>query len=274
MNSEPTPDQDFFGNPAGRGAPGALIVDLQSVYKKFGSQVALDGITLPIKAREVTGLIGPPGAGKTTMLRCIAHLDRIDAGRIYVAGGLLGYEEKNQTLRELSARQIARQRRDVGLVTATFDLFPHLSVLGNVVAAPVRVRRAKKREAVARARVLLDRLSLGACADAYPAHLTPDQRQRAALARALAMQPTVLLLDGPTSALGASSRVEVTDVIRSVAADGLSVVVATDDLEFARDVAHQIVVIDEGVVIESGDPRAVLGNPQDERARAFIAAAV
>ena len=154
-------DQDFFGKPTGRSAPGAIMVDLQSVYLRFGKRVALDGITLPMKAREVTGLIGPPGSGKTTVLRAIAHLDRIDAGRIYVDGGLLGYAEENGALRELPRKRIAHQRRDVALVPATFDLFPHLSAIENVVEAPVRVRGHKRKAATETARVLLDQLGVG-----------------------------------------------------------------------------------------------------------------
>ena len=270
MTAQLERDEDFFGKPAGRRAPGASMADLQSVYKKYGRRVALDGVTLPIKAREVTGVIGPAGAGKSTLLRCIAHLERIDAGRIYVDGDLLGYEEKGGRLREQSPKRIARARRDIGLVSPTFDLFPHLSVLANVTEAPVRVRGENKRAAADSARVLLDQLGLGTVADVRPGDLSADQRQRAAIARALAMRPKLLLLDCPTSALGESSRREVGDVLRTLVTAGLTVVAVTDDLSFARDVVEHLVVLDAGAVVESGDPRAVLGNPQDERTTDFL----
>ncbi len=270
MTAQLERDEDFFGKPAGRSVAGAMMVDLQSVFKKYGSRVALNGVTLPIKAREVTGVIGPSGAGKSTLLRCIAHLERMDAGRIYVDGDLLGYEEKGQKLRELSPKRMASARRDIGYVSSTLELFPHLSVLANVTEAPIRVRGENKRAAQESGRVLLDQLGLTAVADYRPVHLTSDQRQRAALARALAMRPKLLLLDTPTSALAESSRREVTDVLRTLAAAGLTTVVVTDDLTFARDVTHHLVVLDDGAVIERGDPRGVLGNPQDERTTEFL----
>jgi polar amino acid transport system ATP-binding protein len=266
-------DEDFFGKPIGRNAPGAIMVDLQSVYLSFGKRVALDGMTLPVKAREVTGLIGPAGSGKTTVLRAIAHLDRIDAGRIYVDGGLLGYVEDHGTLRELPPKRTAHQRRDVALVSATFDLFPHLSAIENVIEAPVRVRGQKRKAATDTARVLLDQLGVAGAADTYPVYLSPDQRQRVAIARALAMQPKLLMLDDPTSVLGEASRREVTDVIRTLAANGLTTIVTTHDLAFARDVTQHLVVLDRGDVAESGDPRGVLGNPQDERTKAYLSTA-
>ena len=204
------------------------------------------------------------------MLRCIAHLERIDAGRIYVDGDLLGYQEKGGRLRELSPKKVALARRDIGFVSASFELFPHLSVLENVIEAPIRVRGENKRVARESAGVLLGQLGLTAVAGVRPAHLTADQRQRAALARALAMRPKLLLLDAPTSALGASSRREVTDVLSTLAAAGLTTVIVTDDLAFARDVTHHLVVLDAGAVIESGDPRGVLGNPQDDRTTEFL----
>lgn len=268
--SLPIADEDFFGKPAGRNAPGAIMVDLQSVYLSFGKRVALDGMTLPMKAREVTGLIGPRGSGKTSVLRAVAHLDRIDAGRIYVDGGMLGYVEDNGVLRELGPKRMAQQRRDIALVTDTFDLFPHLSAIENVTEAPVRVRGHKRKAATEAARVLLAQLGVAAVADTYPMHLTPDQRQRVAIARALAMQPKLLMLDDPTSVLGEASRREVTDVIRTLAANGVTTIVTTHDLAFARDVTQHLVVLDRGDVAESGDPRGVLGNPQDDRTKAYL----
>lgn len=265
-------DEDFFGKPIGSNAPGAVMVDLQSVHLKLGHRTALAGVSVAMKAREVTGLIGARGSGKTSVLRAIAHLDRIDAGRIYVDGALLGYEEKNGVVRELAPKRMAAQRRDIGLVPATFNLFPHLSALDNVIEAPMRVRREKKKAAIESARVLLDQLGVLAEAGTHPLHLSPDQRQRVAIARALAMRPTVLMLDDPTSVLGEASRREVTDVIRTLAAGGLTTIVATHDLTFARDVTHHLVVLDHGAVVERGDPRAVLGNPQDERTRALLSA--
>ena len=265
--------QDFFGKPSGRNAPGAIMVDLQEVHLRYGKRVALDGISLPMKAREVTGLMGPPGSGKTSVLRAIAHLDRIDSGRIYVDGGLVGYEQDDGVLRELAPKRIAAQRRDIAMVAATFDLFPHLNAIDNVIEAPMRVRGHKRKAAAQHARVVLDQLGVAGVADVYPRHLTPDQRQRVAIARALAMAPTLLMLDDPTSVLGEASRREVTDVIRTLAAGGLTTIVVTHDLAFARDVTHHLVVLDHGTVAERGDPRGVLGNPQDERTRAFLSTA-
>lgn len=264
-------DEDFFGKPTGRKAPGAIMVDLQRVRLTYGRRVALDRVSLPMKAREVTGLIGPPGSGKTSMLRAIAHLDRIDAGRIYVDGELVGYAENDGVLRELAPKRIAAQRRDIAMVPATCELFAHLSALGNVIEAPVRVLGHKRKAATSSGPVLLDQLGVGAVADTYPLHLSPDQRQRVAIARALAMAPTLLMLDDPTSVLGEASRREVTDVIRTLAAGGMTTIVATHDLAFARDVTQHLVVLDHGDVAEHGDPRGVLGNPQDERTRAYLA---
>ncbi len=246
------------------------MVRADRVCKHYGAVKVLKGISLEVQRGEVTCLIGPSGSGKSTFLRCINHLERVDAGRLYVDDTLVGYAERGGRLHELHPRQAAKQRRDIGMVFQHFNLFPHRTVLENVVEAPVLVKKVKRAVAVDRARELLDRVGLGNKADAYPAQLSGGQQQRVAIARALAMDPKLMLFDEPTSALDPELVGEVLEVMRDLAAGGMTMVVVTHEMGFAREVADQLVFMDGGVVVEAGTPRDVLGNPQHERTREFL----
>jgi len=219
---------------------------------------------------EVMCLVGPSGSGKSTFLRCINHLERVDAGRLSVDGVLVGYEERGDKLYELKPREAARQRRDIGMVFQRFNLFPHMTALENIIEAPIRVNKLKKDAAVAHGKELLARVGLADKADAYPAHLSGGQQQRVAIARALAMEPKLMLFDEPTSALDPELVGEVLDVMKGLAESGMTMIVVTHEMGFAKEVADQLVFMDGGVVVESGDPDEVLGNPQHQRTRAFL----
>ena len=258
--------EDFFGRTAAAG----LMVDAQSVQKSFGALKVLKGISLQVKPREVTCLVGPSGSGKSTFLRCINHLEKVTAGRLYVDGEMVGYEERGGKLHELHPRVAARQRRDIGMVFQRFNLFPHMTALQNVTEAPIRVKGEKRKAATERGRALLEQVGLAEKALAYPAQLSGGQQQRVAIARALAMQPKLMLFDEPTSALDPELVGEVLDVMRKLAADGMTMIVVTHEMGFAREVGDHLVFMDEGVVVEAGEPRAVLGNPQHERTRSFL----
>lgn len=215
-------------------------------------------------------MIGPSGSGKSTFLRCINHLEQITAGRLYVDGELVGYRERGGKLHEMRPREVARQRRQVGMVFQHFNLFPHRTALENVIEAPIHVNRVKKDVAVARARDLLDQVGLADKADAYPLQLSGGQQQRVAIARALAMNPKLMLFDEPTSALDPELVGEVLGVMKKLAAEGMTMVVVTHEMGFAREVADQVVFMDGGVVVESGPPSEVLANPRHERTKAFL----
>ncbi len=240
------------------------------VCKTFGEVEVLRGIDLAVMPGEVACVIGPSGSGKSTFLRCINHLERVDAGRMRVAGQLIGYRESGGVLHEMRESEIARQRRDIGMVFQRFNLFPHMTAEGNVIEAPVTVRGEKRKAARERARTLLDRVGLADKHDVYPAQLSGGQQQRVAIARALAMQPRLMLFDEPTSALDPELVGEVLDVMRGLAADGMTMVVVTHEMGFAREVGDTLVFIDGGVIVEAGDPREVLANPRHERTRAFL----
>jgi polar amino acid transport system ATP-binding protein len=240
------------------------------VSKSFGTNHVLRGISLEVPRGEVLCLVGPSGSGKSTFLRCINHLERVDAGRLAVDGTLVGYEERDGKLYELRPKVAAKQRSDIGMVFQKFNLFPHMTALENVIEAPTLVRGISKQTAVARARELLDRVGLSAKADAYPAHLSGGQQQRVAIARALAMDPKLMLFDEPTSALDPELVGEVLDVMKGLAESGMTMIVVTHEMGFAREVADSIVFMDDGVVVEAGAPGEVLGNPQHERTRAFL----
>jgi polar amino acid transport system ATP-binding protein len=215
-------------------------------------------------------LIGPSGSGKSTFLRCINHLERVNAGRLYVDGELVGYRERGGKLYELHPRAAARRRRDIGMVFQHFNLFGHRTVLGNIVEAPIRVRRIARADAEQRARELLARVGLADKADAYPVQLSGGQQQRVAIARALAMEPKLMLFDEPTSALDPELVGEVLAVMRQLAAEGMTMVVVTHEMGFAQEVADQVAFMDGGVVVESGNPHEVLSDPRHERTRAFL----
>jgi polar amino acid transport system ATP-binding protein len=247
-----------------------LMVRAEGVHKRFGHVEVLKGIDLAVAPREVMCVIGPSGSGKSTFLRCINHLEKIDAGRLWVDGRLVGYREHGGKLYELKDREVAAQRRDIGMVFQRFHLFPHMTALENVIEAPMRVKRQDKQAARSRGVELLERVGLGDRVHNYPNQLSGGQQQRVAIARALAMDPKLMLFDEPTSALDPELVGEVLDVMRGLAADGMTMVVVTHEMGFAREVGDTVVFMDDGVVVESGDPQQVLGDPQHERTRAFL----
>ncbi|CAJ1583081.1 amino acid ABC transporter ATP-binding protein [[Mycobacterium] wendilense] len=246
------------------------MVRAEAVCKDFGALKVLKGVTLEVPKGQVLVLVGPSGSGKSTFLRCINHLEEVTAGRLFVDGQLVGYRERGGKLHELPPREAAKQRRDVGMVFQHFNLFPHRTALQNVMEAPIHVKKVKKDVAAARAKDLLDQVGLSAKAGAYPAQLSGGQQQRVAIARALAMDPKLMLFDEPTSALDPELVGEVLAVMKKLAAEGMTMVVVTHEMGFAREVADQLVFMDGGVVVESGAPREVLSNPQHDRTRAFL----
>jgi polar amino acid transport system ATP-binding protein len=246
------------------------MVEADQVSKSFGSNHVLKSISLTVNRGEVMCLVGPSGSGKSTFLRCINHLEQVDAGRLRVDGTLIGYREKGDKLHELKPQEAALQRRDIGMVFQRFNLFPHMTALDNIIEAPMRVKRMPKAKAVARAKELLARVGLADKASAYPAHLSGGQQQRVAIARALAMDPKLMLFDEPTSALDPELVGEVLDVMKELAVEGMTMIVVTHEMGFAREVADSLVFMDGGVVVEAGDPRSVLTDPQHERTRAFL----
>ena len=247
------------------------MVEAVDVHKSFGRVEVLRGIDLTVMPGEVACVIGPSGSGKSTFLRCINHLERIDAGAMRVDGELIGYREAGGKLHELRESEVARQRREIGMVFQRFNLFPHMTAAENVMEAPRTVRRAPRGAAARQARALLDRVGLADKYDAYPAQLSGGQQQRVAIARALAMEPRLMLFDEPTSALDPELVGEVLDVMRGLARDdGMTMVVVTHEMGFAREVGDTLVFMDEGRIVEAGGPREVLGNPQHERTKAFL----
>ena len=238
--------------------------------KHFGAHEVLRGIDLEVANGEVMCLIGPSGSGKSTFLRCINHLETLSGGTLRVDGKLVGFEERGDKLYEMREREIAAQRRDIGMVFQRFNLFPHMTALANVMEAPIRVKGEKPAAAKQRALALLERVGLDGKSGAYPAMLSGGQQQRVAIARALAMEPKLMLFDEPTSALDPELVGEVLDVMRELAQSGMTMVVVTHEMGFAREVGDSLVFMDQGVIVESGAPREVLGNPQRERTRAFL----
>jgi polar amino acid transport system ATP-binding protein len=246
------------------------MVRAEQVHKAFGHLEVLKGIDLEVAEREVMCIIGPSGSGKSTFLRCINHLEKIDAGRLSVAGNLVGYRESGGKLHELRDREVAERRRDIGMVFQRFNLFPHMTALENVTEAPIQVRGVAKAVARERGRELLARVGLGDKASAYPNQLSGGQQQRVAIARALAMEPKLMLFDEPTSALDPELVGEVLDVMRELAQSGMTMIVVTHEMGFAREVGDTLVFMDGGVVVEAGDPRQVLTDPQHARTKAFL----
>src|SRR4051812_10590136 len=250
--------------------PSGLVVKAEQVHKQFGRLHVLKGIDLVVRPGEVTCVIGPSGSGKSTFLRCINHLEKIDGGRLWVNGHLVGYRQKGDRLYELRDREVAAQRREIGMVFQQFNLFPHMTALDNVMEAPCRVRREPKTVVRERALKLLDRVGLADKVRVYPAQMSGGQQQRLAIARALAMQPSLMLFDEPTSALDPELVGEVLDVMRQLAVDGMTMVVVTHEMGFAREVGDSLVFMDDGCVVEQGQPKEVLVNPQHERTRSFL----
>ncbi|WP_435156555.1 amino acid ABC transporter ATP-binding protein [Amycolatopsis sacchari] len=246
------------------------VVQAQGIHKRFGRLEVLKGIDFEVGQGEVACLIGPSGSGKSTLLRCINHLEKINAGRLYVNGQLVGYRERGGKLYELRDKEVAEQRRDIGMVFQRFNLFPHMTALENIIEAPVQVRGESRAQARERGRELLDRVGLGDKESAYPAQLSGGQQQRVAIARALAMRPKLMLFDEPTSALDPELVGDVLGVMRQLAADGMTMIVVTHEMQFAREVADKVVFMDDGVVVEQGVPEQVIVNPQHERTRGFL----
>jgi polar amino acid transport system ATP-binding protein len=246
------------------------MVKSEGLHKRFGRLEVLKGITLEVQPREVMCMLGPSGSGKSTFLRCINHLEKINSGRLFVDGELVGYREAGGKLHELRESEVARKRAEIGMVFQRFNLFPHMTALENVIEAPIRVLKVDRQEALDRARELLIQVGLEEKAKWYPAQLSGGQQQRVAIARALAMQPKLMLFDEPTSALDPELVGDVLDAMRKLAADGMTMIVVTHEMGFARSVADTVVFIDSGVVVESGPPEAVLGAPREERTRAFL----
>ncbi|MCL9794446.1 amino acid ABC transporter ATP-binding protein [Frankia sp. AgKG'84/4] len=247
------------------------MVRAERVRKSFGHHVALRDVSLTVAPGEVTCLIGPSGSGKTTFLRCVNHLERISGGRLAVDGELVGYREHGGRIHELRPREIARKRREIGMVFQRFNLFPHLTALENIIEAPLRVRGERRADAVRQAEELLARVGLADRAGAYPAQLSGGQQQRIAIARALAMRPKLMLFDEPTSALDPELVGEVLEIMRQLAEEGMTMIVVTHELGFARQAADTVVFMDAGTVIETGPPATLLTAPAHERTRAFLA---
>jgi polar amino acid transport system ATP-binding protein len=254
---------------AGNGARPPMV-KAEEVHKRFGRLEVLKGISLEVAPKGVMVLLGPSGSGKSTFLRCINHLEKIDAGRLSVDGNLVGYRQEGDKLYELHEREIARERAEIGMVFQSFNLFPHMTALENVVAAPMYVKGMSRAEAVEVGTRTLDRVGLNDKLQVYPAQLSGGQQQRVAIARALAMEPKLMLFDEPTSALDPELVGEVLDVMRALAAAGMTMVVVTHEIGFAREVADTLVFMDGGVVVEQGRPREVLAHPTHERTRAFF----
>jgi polar amino acid transport system ATP-binding protein len=246
------------------------IVRIRGLRKLYAGREVLRGIDLDVAPGSVMCIIGPSGSGKSTLLSCINHLERIDGGRLWVAGELVGYRERDGRLYELPERQIARMRRRVGMVFQQFNLFPHMTALGNVVEAPIRVKRIPARQARERAMSLLARVGLAGKEGRFPAQLSGGEQQRVAIARALAMDPELMLFDEPTSALDAELVGEVLAVMRDLAADGMTMIVVTHELAFAREVGDALVFMADGLVVERGHPREVLTAPKEPRTREFL----
>jgi polar amino acid transport system ATP-binding protein len=247
------------------------VVRAEAVHKRFGRLEVLRGISFTVARGEVMVIVGPSGSGKSTLLRCINHLEKVDAGRIWVEGELVGYREAGGRLYELREREVAARRARIGMVFQRFNLFPHRTALENVIEAPIHVKRRPRELAVARGLELLDRVGLADKRDAYPAQLSGGQQQRVAIARALAMDPVLMLFDEPTSALDPELVGEVLDVMRELAREGMTMIVVTHEMGFAREVGDTLAFMDAGVILESGAPRDVLASPRHERTRAFLA---
>ncbi|MFF9349792.1 amino acid ABC transporter ATP-binding protein [Streptomyces sp. NPDC014734] len=246
------------------------MVEIRSVHKRFGGLEVLRGIDLTVRAGEVTVVLGPSGSGKSTLLRTINHLERADRGWISVDGALVGYRRDGDKLYELREREVLRRRTRIGFVFQNFNLFPHLTVLENIIEAPVAALGRTRKEAVATGERLLARVGLADRAAAYPEQLSGGQRQRVAIARALALEPKLLLFDEPTSALDPELVGEVLDVIKDLAEQGTTMIVVTHEIGFAREVADTVVFMDEGRIVERGAPGDVLDRPVHERTRAFL----
>jgi len=252
------------------GTNGSEMVRAENVVKRFGSLTVLNGIDLSVKRRQVVVIIGPSGSGKTTMLRCINHLEKIDGGRIYIEGQLVGYREQAGRLVEDSEASIARMRSQVGFVFQRFNLFAHMTALDNIIEAPIHVLHQPRAEVTERAMALLEKVGLSEKANTYPHKLSGGQQQRVAIARALAMNPKLMLFDEATSALDPELVGEVLKVMRQLAEEGMTMVVVTHEMGFAREVADDVIFMDKGVIVEEGSAEQVFDNAQNERTQGFL----
>jgi polar amino acid transport system ATP-binding protein len=246
------------------------MVRAEAVHKHFGKLHVLKGIDFEVEPKQVIVIIGPSGSGKTTFIRCINHLEKIDGGRLWVDGQLVGYQQRGDKLYELHDKDVARKRAEIGMVFQRFNLFPHMTAIENVMVGPVEVKGESKATARERAGKLLDRVGLAQKADNYPAQLSGGQQQRVAIARALAMEPKLMLFDEPTSALDPELVGEVLDVMRELAQEGMTMIVVTHEIGFAREVGDALVFMDEGFILESGHPRDVITTPKHERTQQFL----
>jgi polar amino acid transport system ATP-binding protein len=250
--------------------PAGPVVEAVGVRKRFGSLEVLKGIDLTVDRGEVMCIIGPSGSGKSTFLRCINHLEKVDGGQLSVDGELVGYERRGDKLYELREREVARKRAEIGMVFQRFNLFPHMTALENIVEGPHRVKGIPRAQAAEMGQQLLARVGLAGRERTYPRQLSGGQQQRVAIARAMAMEPKLMLFDEPTSALDPELVGEVLDVMRDLAKSGMTMVVVTHEMGFAREVGDALVFMDDGIVVESGAPREVLANPQHQRTQAFL----
>ncbi len=250
------------------------MIEIKGVHKFFGDLHVLKGVDMTVQQGEVCVMLGPSGSGKSTLLRCINGLETISAGRVYLEGELLGMREKKHgdkvVLHELHDKEVSAQRARIGMVFQRFNLFPHMTALENVMEAPVQVKQVPKAKAQAQAKKLLERVGLGDRTDHYPAQLSGGQQQRVAIARALAMEPDLMLFDEPTSALDPELVGEVLEVMRSLAQEGMTMVVVTHEIGFAREVGDHLVFMDDGKIVEEGNPKEVMDNPQNPRAKDFF----
>ena len=247
-----------------------LVVRAVDVHKRFGRLEVLKGVDLEVERGEVVCVIGPSGSGKSTFLRCINHLEKIHGGRIEVNGHLIGYREVNGSLVEDTEKNIARQRAEIGIVFQRFNLFPHMTAIENIVEAPIRVRGLHRNRALVEAEELLDRVRLSAKRDVYPGKLSGGQQQRIAIARALAMNPALMLFDEATSALDPEMIGEVLEVMNELAAEGMTMIVVTHEMGFAREAANRVAMMDDGRIIEEGSPEHFFTAPEHDRTRAFL----
>jgi len=258
-------------DPAATGSGAATpMVKAEAVHKRFGHLEVLKGIDLEVRPGQVVVLLGASGSGKSTFLRCINHLEKINAGRLWVDGELVGYRQEGDKLHELRERETARKRAEIGMVFQRFNLFPHMTALENVCEAPCQVRRVSKDAARQRARELLEQVGLAEKADVFPAQLSGGQQQRVAIARALAMDPKLMLFDEPTSALDPELVGDVLEAMKKLAQDGMTMIVVTHEMGFAREVGDWLVFMDGGVIVEEGPPVEVFANPRHQRTKAFL----
>jgi polar amino acid transport system ATP-binding protein len=246
------------------------MVEAKAVHKSYGANEVLKSVDLRVERGEVTVLVGPSGSGKSTLLRCINHLEKHDTGELRVDGELVGYQLRNAKLYERSERELCADRAEIGMVFQRFNLFPHLTAIENIIIGPTKVKRADEEAARHRARELLDRVGLVGKDDFYPSQLSGGQQQRVAIARALAMDPKLMLFDEPTSALDPELVGEVLEVMKDLARSGMTMIVVTHEMGFAREVATSAYFLDQGVIEESGDPRDILVNPRTDRLQHFL----